>query len=64
MMDRLSELSEDEKKLVSGLTMEPMLIDDLIDQTGIPAAKVLSMLTILSVRGFVTMHPGRRVSAK
>ena len=64
MMDRLSDLSEEEKTLVSCLTVEPMLIDTLIDRTGIPAAKVLSMLTMLSLKGYVTMHPGRRVSAK
>ena len=64
MMDRMSELSADEKALISCLTADSILIDDLIDRSGIPAAKVLSMLTILSLKGFVTMYPGRRVSAK
>lgn len=64
MMDQLADLSEEEKTLVSCLTREPVLIDEVIDKTGIPAAKVLSMLTVLSLKGVVTMHPGRRVNIK
>ena len=64
MMDRLQELSDEEKALFSCLTCEPVLMDEVIAQTKIPAAKVLRMMTVLSLKGFVTMHPGRRVSAK
>lgn len=64
MMDRLSQLSDEERQLVSCLGTEPMLMDELIARTRIPAAKVLSMMTVLSLKGVVTMHPGRRVSAK
>lgn len=64
MMDRLQELSDEEKALLSCLTCEPILMDEVIAQTKIPAAKVLSMMTVLSLKGFVTVHPGRRVSAK
>lgn len=64
MMDRLQELGDEEKQLLSCLTWEPVLMDEVIARSQIPAAKVLSMMTVLSVKGFVTMHPGRRVSAK
>ena len=64
MMDRHGELSQQEKMLLSCLTQEPVLMDEVIAKTQIPAAKVLSMMTLLSLKGFVVMHPGRRVSAK
>lgn len=64
MMDRHCQLSEEEKQLVSCLGPEPVLMDELIARTQIPAAKVLRMMTVLSLKGVVTMHPGRRVSAK
>lgn len=64
MMDRHSQLSEEEKQLVACLGSEPVLMDEVIARTQIPAAKVLSMMTVLSLKGVVVMHPGRRVSAK
>ena len=62
MMDRAQDLSEEEKQLLSCLRYEPVLIDEVIAQSGIPAAKVLGMMTLLSVKGYITMHPGRRCS--
>lgn len=63
-MDRLDDLNEEEKALLSCLGPEPVLMDEVIARLQIPAAKVLSMMTLLSLKGLVTMHPGRRVSAK
>ena len=63
MMDKAS-LSREEKELLACLGTEPMLIDEVIAKSRIPASKVLSMMTVLSLKGFVVMHPGRRVSAK
>ena len=40
------------------------LVDELISQSGLPASKVLSMLTILQIRGVVEMLPGKRVILK
>ena len=64
LVEQRSELSEEEKALLSCLSVEPILMDDVIARTQIPAAKVLSMMTVLSLKGYVVMHPGRRVSAK
>ena len=36
-------------------------LDELIARTGLPAGKVLAMLTMLEIRGFVKTLPGRRV---
>ena len=64
MMSGHCQLSDEEKQIVSCLGSEPVLMDEVIARTRIPAAKVLSMMTVLSLKGVVTMHPGRRVSAK
>ena len=64
MMGRHESLSDEEAALLSCLGTEPVLMDEVIARTQIPAAKVLSMMTMLSLRGLVVMHPGRRVSAK
>ena len=64
LVEQVDNLGEDEKALLSCLSAEPILLDDVIARTQIPAAKVLSMMTVLSLKGLVVMHPGRRVSAK
>ena len=60
---RMASLSEQERHLVEKIENE-CLVDDLIVRTGLPAGKVLAMLTLLEVRGFVKTLPGRRVKIK
>ncbi len=43
----------DEEKIFNLLTTEPMLIDDLIRQSGLTAAKVSSTLSLLEIKGVV-----------
>ena len=62
--DIFANLSEEEQKLVKPLTKGETLVDDLIAQTGLPASKVLSMLTMLQIRGIVALLPGKRVTLK
>ena len=57
-------LSETEQRIVDALTKDPRLVDDVIAETGLPAAGVLSALTMLEIRGIVARHPGKRVSLK
>ena len=57
-------LSETEQRIVDALTKDPGLVDDVIAETGLPAAGVLSALTMLEIRGIVARHPGKRVSLK
>ena len=40
------------------------LVDDLISTSGLPAGKVLSMLTMLQIRGVVELLPGKRITLK
>ena len=57
-------LSETEQRIVDALTLDPRLVDDVIAETGLPAAGVLSALTMLEIRGIVVRHPGKRISLK
>lgn len=39
---------------------EPALVDDLIEQAGIPTRRVLSALTLLEIENYVVQHSGKR----
>ena len=41
-----------------------VLVDDLIAASGMSAGDVLSMLTMLQIRGVVELLPGKRVALK
>ena len=60
----LSGLSDQEKAIIACLTGTPKPLDDVIEQAGIPSQKVLSILTMLAIRGYVQNHPGGLVSRK
>lgn len=62
--DILASLSEEEQKLLKPLLKGECLVDDLIARTGLPTGKVLSMLTMLQIRGIVELLPGKRVTLK
>ena len=59
-----TDLPPEEKTIFDHLGTTPILVDDLIAETGIPTAKVLTALTMLTMRGLIVNHPGRRVSRK
>ena len=56
-------LSDEEQRLMACLDSAPRPVDEVIAQADIPAARVLSLLTKLALKGLVTNHPGRMVSA-
>ena len=60
--DRMPPLLPEEQKILSALTREPRLIDDVIAQTGISSARMLAVLTLLQVKGLVKQHPGKHIS--
>ncbi len=62
--DLLEGLSGTEKTVAEMLIDGDRLVDDLIALSGLPAAKVLSTLTILEIRGIVRRLPGKRVALK
>lgn len=57
-------LTEEEKAVLAHLTAVPVPVDTVIDAVQLPAGKVLSILTMLAIKGVVLNHPGKRVSLK
>lgn len=55
-------LTEEEKTLLSYVTEDARPVDEVIVRSGMDAAKALSMLTKLSLKGAVKHHPGKRIS--
>lgn len=58
------DLSPDEQAVFALLTEKPVTVDQVIDRSDMPANRVLSILTMLAMKGVVINHPGKRVSRK
>jgi hypothetical protein len=54
------DLTEEQHRLVRAMDRPNMHVDELIEQTGLPASAVLSALTMLSIRGLVSSAAGKR----
>lgn len=52
--------TDDQTAVLRLLTEDPVLVDDLIELSGIPTRRVLSALTVLEIEGLITQHSGRR----
>ena len=59
--DILPKLLPDEQVIVSAISDQERLVDDVIAETGLSAGKVLATLTLLEVKGVVKRLPGKRV---
>lgn len=55
-----AELTDDQILILRTLTDEPMLVDDLIEATQIPARRILSALTMLELDHYVLQSSGKR----
>ena len=53
-------LTEDQIRILRTLTDDPMLVDDLIEATQLPARRVLSALTLLEIDQYVLQSAGKR----
>ena len=62
MQTCLAGLTEQQLKLVSVMKRPSMHIDDIIDESGLPAASVLSEMTMLEISGIVRRENGKRFS--
>lgn len=60
LKQQISELSENQLKIVSALDAPSMHVDDIIEKSGLPAAAVLSELTLMQIKGYVVQEPGKR----
>ena len=59
-----SGLPEPQRRIAESLSNGPLQLDALIDRTGLPAAQVLSQLTLLELRGVVRREPGKIYTLK
>lgn len=57
-------LSEEEQAVLARLKAEPQQASDLMDALDMPSGKVLSILTMLTVKGYAQKHPGGSFSVK
>ena len=57
-------LSSEQQSVVAALRNGDRLVDDVIAEVGLPTAKVLSILTILEIKGIVKRLPGKRIALK
>ena len=58
------DLTQDEQALLRHLSRQPRLLDDVIAELALPAGKVLSVLTMLQIKGMVEQLPGKYVRLK
>ena len=60
LRQQLGRLSEDQLKIIASIDSSSSHVDDIIERTGLPAARVLAQLTVLEIKGFVRREAGRR----
>ena len=59
-----SGLSDTQKQIISLMTEPEMLVDDIIKESGLGTAKVLSDLTVMQLKGYVRQDSGKRFTLK
>ncbi len=62
--DTFRGLNDQERAIAEMIGKEGRLVDEVIAEAGIPAGKVLSVLTMLEIKGVVRRLPGKRVALK
>lgn len=62
LRDQLSGLSTEQLEIITAIGKGKRHIDDIIEATGYPAAKVLAQLTVLEIKGYISRSAGKRIS--
>lgn len=60
--DQLKDLSAVQLQIIAAMETPHIHVDDIIEKTQLPAAKVLAELTVLQIQGFVRQEQGKRFS--
>ena len=60
----LSRLSGEEQSVAKALQSGERLVDDVIVESGLPARRVMAILTMLEIKGIIRRMPGKRVALK
>lgn len=61
---QLPQLSDLEQEVLGLLSAQPVGVDQVLQASPLPSATVLSLLTMLQIKGLVQCHPGGLVSLK
>jgi len=61
LKEQLSELTEDQLRIVTAIDGSAVHVDDIIEATGLGTATVLAQLTLLEIKGYVRREAGRRI---
>lgn len=64
LKQQLSELSEDQLRIIAAMDAGPLHVDDIVERSQLPIAKVLAQLTMLELKGYVGRLPGRLFERK
>lgn len=59
LKQQLSELNEDQLRIIAVMDAGPVHVDDIVERSQLPVAKVLAQLTMLELKGYVGRLPGR-----
>lgn len=62
LREQLSGLSTEQLEIITAIGKGKQHIDDIIEATGYPAAKVLAQLTVLEIKGYISRSAGKRIS--
>ncbi len=62
LREQLAQLSGEQLQIITAIDRGEVHINDIIEATGLGAAKVLAQLTILEIRGYIRRSAGRRIS--
>ncbi len=64
LRQQLSELSEDQLRILTAMDAEGSHVDDIVERSQLPVARVLGQLTVLELKGYVGRLPGRLFERK
>jgi len=62
--DCKDKLTDDQRDLLLALKEGPLVADELVERTSLPARRVLAALTILQVQGMVEELGGKRFQSR
>ena len=62
LREQLAGLTERQLKIVSAMEEKTVHVDDIIEKTALSVPEVLSELTLLQIKGFVSQESGKRFS--
>lgn len=61
LIESINTLSDVEKRVLGGISYDPVSVEDLSQTTGLPFAKINEILTLLELEGLIVMMPGAKV---